>query len=143
MLRAVLNKSTAVRPFTSHLANHSSRRARHAGHCWRNNDEIISNVLRLISTYGHAILTTKKLRSSVMCGHWMPSRNPWRKRERVKGISTPWWWLKHWNSVTKITLSTGLRKRWHNLLQRVRPPPRRKLVMIFNYVLWWGLSYIT
>ena len=62
MLRAILNKS-----WRQHLTKHQLydhlppitktikvRRARHAGHCWRSRDELISNVLLWTPLYGRA-----------------------------------------------------------------------------------------
>ena len=53
MLRAVLNKSWRQHPTRHQLYGHLSpvtktiqvRRTRHAGHCWRSKDELISDVL--------------------------------------------------------------------------------------------------
>ena len=52
MLRAILNKSWRQHPTKEHLYGHIApitktiqvRRTRHVGHCWRNNDEFISDV---------------------------------------------------------------------------------------------------
>ena len=62
MLRAILNKS-----WRQHLTRHQlyghlppitktiqARRTRHAGHCWRSRDELISDILLLTPTYGRA-----------------------------------------------------------------------------------------
>ena len=53
MLRAILNKSWQQHPTRHQLYGHlppitktiQVRRARHAGHCWRSKDELISDVL--------------------------------------------------------------------------------------------------
>ena len=53
MLRAILNKSWRQKPAKQHLYNHQlpivktnkTRPTRHAGHCWRSRDELISDVL--------------------------------------------------------------------------------------------------
>ena len=53
MLRAILNKSWRQHPTSHHLYDHlppitktiQVRRTRHAGHCWRSRDELISDVL--------------------------------------------------------------------------------------------------
>ena len=60
MLRAVLNKSWRQHPTRHQLYGHlppitktiQVRRTRHAGHCWRSKDELISDVLRWTPTYG-------------------------------------------------------------------------------------------
>ena len=62
MLRAILNKSWRQHPTRHQLYGHlppitktiQARRTRHAGHCWRNRDELISDVLLWTPTYGRA-----------------------------------------------------------------------------------------
>ena len=60
MLRAILNKSWRQHPTRHQLYGHlppitktiQVRRTRHAGHCWRSRDELISDVLPWTPTYG-------------------------------------------------------------------------------------------
>ena len=62
MLRAILNKLWKQHPTKQHLYGHRTpitktikvRRTRHAGHCWRSRDELISDVVLLIPSYGGA-----------------------------------------------------------------------------------------
>ena len=62
MLRAILNKSWRQHPTRHQLYGHfppitktiQVRRTRHAGHCWRSKDELISDVLLWIPAYGQA-----------------------------------------------------------------------------------------
>ena len=62
MLRAILNKSWRQHPTRHQLYGHlppitkniQVRRTRHAGHCWRSRDELISDVLLWTPTYGRA-----------------------------------------------------------------------------------------
>ena len=62
MLRAILNKSWRQHPTRHELYGHlppitktiQVRRTRHAGHCWRSKDELISDVLLWTPTYGQA-----------------------------------------------------------------------------------------
>ena len=62
MLRAILNKSWRQHPTKHQLYGHLSpimktiqvRRTRHAGHCWRSRDELISDVLLWTPTYDRA-----------------------------------------------------------------------------------------
>ena len=62
MLRAILNKSWQQHPTRNQLYGHlppitktiQARRIRHAGHCWRRRDELVSDVLLWTSTYGQA-----------------------------------------------------------------------------------------
>ena len=62
MLRAILKKSWRQHPTKHQLYDHlfpitktiQIRRTRHAGHCWRSRDELISDVLLWTPTYGWA-----------------------------------------------------------------------------------------
>ena len=62
MLRTILNKSWRQHPTKQQLYGHRPpitktiqvRRTRHAGHCWRSRDEIISDVLQWTPSLGHA-----------------------------------------------------------------------------------------
>ena len=62
MLCAILNKSWQQHPTRHQLYGHlppimntiQVRQTRHAGHCWRNRDELISDVLLWTPTYGRA-----------------------------------------------------------------------------------------
>ena len=62
MLRAILNKSCRQLPTRQQLYGHlppitktiQFRRNRHAGHCWRSKDELISDVLLWTPAYGQA-----------------------------------------------------------------------------------------
>ena len=49
MLRAILNKSWRQQLITKTI---QVRRTRHAGHCWRSRDELISDVILWTPTYG-------------------------------------------------------------------------------------------
>ena len=62
MSRAILNKSWRQHPTRYQLYAHlppitktiQIRRTRHAGHCWRSRDELISDALQWTPTYGRA-----------------------------------------------------------------------------------------
>ena len=62
MLRAILNKSRWQHPTRHQLYSHllpitktiQVRRTKHAGHCWRSRDELISDVLLWTTTYSRA-----------------------------------------------------------------------------------------
>ena len=62
MLRAMLNKSLRQHPTRHQLYSHvppitktiQVRRTRHAGHCWRSRDELISDILQWTPTYDRA-----------------------------------------------------------------------------------------
>ena len=62
ILRAILNKYGRQHPTKHHLYGHLSpitktiqiRRARHAGHCWKNKDELIRDILLWTPAHGLA-----------------------------------------------------------------------------------------
>ena len=62
ILRAILNKSWPQHPTRHQLYGHlplitktiQVRRTRHAGHCWKSRDELISDVFLWTPTYGWA-----------------------------------------------------------------------------------------
>ena len=62
MLQAILNKSWRQHPTKHQLYGHlppitktiKTRRTRHAGHCWRSRDQLISDVLLLNPSYCRA-----------------------------------------------------------------------------------------
>ena len=64
MLRAILNKSWRQRPTKQQLHGHlppitrtiQVRRTRHVGHCWRSNNELISDILLWTPSHGRAKL---------------------------------------------------------------------------------------
>ena len=104
MLRAILNKSWWQHPTKHQLYGHPPpttkiiqvRRARHAGHCWRSRDELISDVLLWTPTYGWAkagrLARTyiQQLCEDTRCSpeglrEVMNDRKKWRERE--SGIS--------------------------------------------------------
>ena len=54
VLAATPHKAPTVRPPASYHKTIQVRRARHAGHCWRSRDELISDVLLWTPTHGRA-----------------------------------------------------------------------------------------
>ena len=112
MLRAILNKSWRQPPAKHQLYGHlppitkiiQVRRTRHAGHCWRSRDELISDVLLWIPTYGRAkagrpVRTyIQQLCEDTRCSpedlpEVMNDRERWRERVRdIRAGGTTWWW---------------------------------------------------
>ena len=101
MLRAILNKSWRQHRTRHQLYGHlplitktiQVRRTRHAGHCWRSKDELISDVLQWIPTYGQvkagrpALTYLQQLYEDTGCGsedlpEAMNDREKWRERVR-------------------------------------------------------------
>ena len=112
MLRAILNKSWRQHPTKHQLYGHlppitktiQIRRTRHAGHCWRSKDELISDVLLWTPTYGRAkagrpaITCIQQLCEDMGCSpedlpEAMNDREKWRERVRdIRASGTTWWW---------------------------------------------------
>ena len=112
-LRAVLNKSWRQHPTRLQLYGHlppitktiQVRRTRHAGHCWRSKDELISDVLLWTPTYGCARMGRpartyiQQLCEDTGCNpedlpEAMNDREKWREtvRDIRAGGATWWWW---------------------------------------------------
>ena len=112
MLRAVLNKSWRQHPTRHQLYDHlplitktiQVRRTRYAGHCWRNRDELIRDVLLWTPTHGRA-KAGRPVRTYIQqlcedtrcCPEDLPEamkdREKWRERVRdIRATSTTWWW---------------------------------------------------
>ena len=116
MLRAILNMSWRQHPTRRQLYCHlppitktiQVRRARHAGHCWRSKDELVSDVLLWSPTYGQtkagrpARTYIQQLCEDTGCNpEDLPEAiNDWEKwREMVRDIragGTTWWWWWWW-----------------------------------------------
>ena len=112
MLRVILNKSWRQHPTRHQLYVHlppitktiQVRRTRHAGHCWRNRDELISDVLLWTPTYGRAKagrparpyiqhLCEDKGYGPEDLPEAMNDREKWRERVRdIRATGTTWWW---------------------------------------------------
>ena len=119
MLRAILNKSWRQHPTRHQLYGHlppitktiQVRRARHAGHCWRSRDELISDVLLWTPTHGHAkagrparTYIQQLCENTRCCSENLPramnDREEWRERVRdIRATSAIWWWW-WWNHIT-------------------------------------------
>ena len=124
MLRAILNKSWRQHPTRHQLYGHlplitktiQVRWARHAGHCWRSRDELVSDVLLWTLTYGQA-KAGRPARTYIqqLCEDTryspedlpvaMNDRKKWRERVRDirAGGTTWWWWLNLFADVNLFT----------------------------------------
>ena len=112
MLRAILNRSWQQHPTRRQLYGHQppitktiqARRTRHAGHCWRSKDEIVSDELLWIPAYGQtkagrpAPTYIQQLCDDTECNsedlpEAMNDRETWRERVRdIRASCTSWWW---------------------------------------------------
>ena len=112
ILQAILNMSWRQRPTKQQLYGHllpitktiKIRRTRHAGHCWRSWDELISDVLQWVPSHGRAKAGQpartyiQQLCADTGCSaenlpEAMDNREGWRERVRdIRADSTTWWW---------------------------------------------------
>ena len=112
ILRAILNKSWRQQPTKHQLYGHlppitktiQVRRTRHAGHCWRCMEELISDVLQWTPTYDRAkagrLARTyiQQLCEDTGCSpedlpEVMNNREKWRERVRyIRACGMIWWW---------------------------------------------------
>ena len=112
MMRAILNKSRRQHPTRHQLFGHLTpitktiqvRRTRHAGHSWRNRDELMSDVLLWTPTYGRAKAVRpartyiQQLCEDTGCrpedlSEVMNDKEKWRERVRDnRACGTTWWW---------------------------------------------------
>ena len=113
MLRAILNRSWQQHPTRRQLYGHlpsitktiQARRTRHAGHCWRSKDDIVSDVLRWTPAYGQskagrpARTFIQQLCDDTGCNpedlpKAMKDRETWRERVRdIRASRTSWWYI--------------------------------------------------
>ena len=128
MLRAVLNKSWRQHPTRHQLYGHlppitktiQVRRTRHAGHCWRSKDELISDVLLWTPTYGcakagrPARTYIQQLCEDTGCNsedllEAMNDREKWWERVRdIRAGGATWWWWKSLVLVRSSDIKTVL-----------------------------------
>ena len=93
------------------------RRTRHAGHCWRSKDELISDVLLWTPTYGctrvgrPARTYIQQLCEDTGCNpedlpEAMNDREKWRERVRdIRAGGATWWW---WWSILRYFSHSSL-----------------------------------
>ena len=117
MLKAILNKSSRQNPTKQLLCGHlppimktiQVRRTRHAGHCWRSKDKLISDILQWIYSYTRAKAGRQsrtyiqQICADTVCSleglpGAMDDRNEWREKvwEIRAGSLTWWWWWRWW-----------------------------------------------
>ena len=112
MLRAILNKSWTQHSTKQQLYGHllpitktiQVRRTRHAGHCWRSKDELISDILLWTPSHGRAkvgrpartyiqqISADTRYSQEDLPGA-IDYRDGWWERVReIRVSSVTWWW---------------------------------------------------
>ena len=137
MLRAILNKSWRQHPTRHQLYGHlppitktiQDRRTRHAVHCWRSRDELISDVLLWTPTHGRAkaggparTYIQQLCEDTGCCPEDLPGamndREKWRERVRdTRATSTTWWWWWWWwYFQTRMTNITEQKKKFYGVI---------------------------
>ena len=79
MLWVILNKSWRQHPTKQQLYGHlppvtktiQVRRTRHAGHCWRSRDKLISDVLLWTPSQGQGRAFSSNIHTAALCRYWM------------------------------------------------------------------------
>ena len=124
MLRAILNKSWRQHPTRHQLYGHlppitktvQVRRTRHAGHCWRSGDELISDVHLWNPTYcrakaGRPARTyIQQLCEDTGCSpedlpEAMNDREKWWERVRdIRATSMTWWWWYIYRMGARVSI---------------------------------------
>ena len=81
------------------------RRTRHAGHCWRSRDELISDVFLWTSTYAR-IYIQQQCKDPGCSPEDLPEamkREKWRERVRdIRAGGKTWWWWRLWWRVLHL-----------------------------------------
>ena len=105
VLAATPHKTPTVQPQPPITKTIQVRRTRHAGHCWRSRDELISDVLLWTPTYGRATAGRpaqtyiQQLCEDTGCSpedlpEAMNDREKWQERVRdICATSTTWWYI--------------------------------------------------
>ena len=121
------NKSWRQHPTRHQLYGHlppitktiQVRRTRHAGHCWRSKDELISDVLLWTPIYGQAKagwparIYIQQLCEDTGCSpedlpEAMNDREKWRERVRnirTRGTTWWWWWWLYFKYIKDVRLT--------------------------------------
>ena len=104
VLAATPHKTPTVRPPASITKIIQVRRTKHAGHCWRSRDELISDVLLWTPTHVRAkagwparTYIQPLCEDTGCCPDDLPEamndKEMWRERVRdIRATSTTWWW---------------------------------------------------
>ena len=109
MVREILNKSRKQHSTKPQLYGHlptitktiKVRQTRHAGHCWRSRDELISDVLRRIPSYGRTKAGRTYIQQLCKDSGCNPEDLPeamndrekwWERIKDIRAGGTTWWW---------------------------------------------------
>ena len=133
-----------------------ARRTRHAGHCWRSKDELISDVLLWTPAYGQAKAGRpartyiRQLCEDTGCSpedlpEAMNDREKWRERVRdIRASGTTWWWWWWWwsngiFSKRKESVQENEMKKilWDFEIQTNHLIPARRLGLMLIRLIWF------
>ena len=133
MLRAILNKSLRQHPTKQQLYGHLSpitktiqvKWIKHAGHCWRSKDELISNILLWTLSLGWAkAVWPARTYIQQLCADTgysledlsraMDDRDRWweRVREIRAGGMTSWWYCHIYDQSKWVECSPMVQETW-------------------------------
>ena len=116
VLAATPHKAPTIRPPASITKTIQVRRTRHAGHCWRSRDGLISDILLWTTTYGRAKAGRpartyiQQLCEDTGCSpedlsEVMNDREKWRERlSDTCASGTTWWWWWLWKSTLNVSV---------------------------------------
>ena len=155
-MRAILNKSWRQHPKRHQLYGHlpsitktiQVRRTRHAGHCWRSRDKLISDVVLWTPTHGRkkarrpALTYIQQLCEDTGCcpedlTEAMNDREKWRGRVRdIRATSTTWWWW-WWFVQTELFPTLDLVDWIHTYITISVSISRSPLVQIITAAFLW------
>ena len=153
MLRAILSKSWRQHPKRHQLYGHlppitktiQVRRTRHAGHCWRSRDELISDVLLWTPTHGRAkagrparTYIQQLCEDTGCCPEDLPramnDREKWRERVRdIRATSTTWWWWWWWQICARICICIWYKLTIRRILEGVRAKNLQATLLFIDF----------
>ena len=149
MPRAILNKSWRQHPTRHQLYGHlppitktiQVRQTRHAGHCWRSRDELISDVLLWTPAHGWA-KAGRPARTYIKCEDTgcsredlpeaMNDREKWRERVRDIRVTSTWWWWWWYMHIQDLVIYKG----WYGsnpTNQLINQPTNQPTLLIWSY----------
>ena len=154
MLRAILNKSWRQHPTRHQLYGHlppitktiQVRQTRHAGHCWRSKDDLISDVLLWTPTYGQAKAGRpartyiQQLCEDTGCNpedllEAMNDREKWREMVRdIRAGGTTWWWYMYKQDLTIDNLQGLLRPKTQSTIKNWPQDIGVQIWLIINHI---------
>ena len=161
MLRAILNKSWRQHPTRHQLYGHlppntktiQVRRTRHAGHCRRSKDELISDLLLWTPAYGRAKAGRpawtyiQQLCEDTGCSpedlqEAVSDKEKWQERVRdIRASGTTWWW--GWYLLMFVCLYICMYVCMNKWMYQNSPPPARcdKSILSEVPLVWTDCSF--